>query len=162
MSAYTPRHCATVQRQPKPGPGPLALFFRRALRLVQRKPAVPAKYGTAGAAAAPLDTSLLGDPVLGNDMIAKVRDRWNDRHDGTQPSFALTRPVYIPSEAPPTGELPVLGGQLPRRTPGASLADNPPDPTPEQMRAEYFGQAPEYGQAPQLVVEPGLAKRVIP
>jgi len=91
-------------------PSALTLFFRRALRLVRRKPAVPgpdAIQGSApGDAATGTATTLLADarPVMGDAMIADVREQWNGWHDGTPvPTFTpataeADRAAYVSSQ----------------------------------------------------------------
>lgn len=121
------RHCAAARPS----------FFRRALRLPWRKPAVPAPHPGAGAVTPPGGRYACcscceeaGPCEPRDDHRAPCQDGCND---------------------------PVLGDRMiadVRREYGAGL------PAAGQMRQEYF--APHvYGQAPQLAVEPGLARRVI-
>jgi len=105
---HTGAHCA----QHAPLLACLPPFFRRALRMPWRKPAVPAALPSAGAATPPD-----GVPVLGTRLLSDVRSTWSAARfkEPADPGAGLAR-------------RPVNGrslGTLPRRTPGATLGRAP-------------------------------------
>jgi hypothetical protein len=171
MTAYRPLHASDVEvGEPQPSLlTPVAEFFRRALRMPWRRPAVPAAIATAGAA-----TTLLtppdGQPVLRDRMLSEVRAE----HDAMSPAAAHAQAMHEASEpylpavpasravtpvhagrAPWTGAQPVLDdealAELDRRAWVLSqLPANPARVTAGDMRRaiDSLRAMPAYGQAP--------------
>ena len=163
MTAPYPKHAFDVAPgEPQPSLlTPVAEFFRRALRMPWRKPAVPADVpaGTAaghypccahcedGSPCEPRDnhpapcTGGCNDPVLRDQMLAQVREQWNAWHDD------MPATGFKPSAAMDTGEFEVLDAKL--------------DAVLRPVNGRYLGTQPRrqpvYGERPQLEVERDMA-----
>lgn len=147
---------------------PVALFFRRALRMPWRERAVPADV-PAGAAAAgrpfadrfpccehcasgsPCDprdnhpkqcSDGCNAPALGDRMLSEVREQWNAWHDD------MPAQRFKPSAAMDTGEFAVLDAKV-----DAVL----PRPVNGQYRGTQPRRQPVYGERCQLDVERDMA-----
>jgi hypothetical protein len=160
-------------------PGPVAMFFRRAVAAVRRKPAVPAELPAGAATPTDAEPSAVSPEHVGFM-------RWVDlsEHDllsdteiaALRPRFTPARPVFTPSDAMTTGEFKALDAKV-----DVLLRGEHPYPplqrdremAAEADRAEYVRshvadcqRGPDmdtlqrvldglkvYGQAPQLAIE---------
>jgi hypothetical protein len=92
----------------------------------ERHCAVPSAHGRTDPYYCTLPAHHYGDPALGNDMLAQVRDQWNAWHDDDV--HARPRPTFTPSEQMDTGEFKILDAKVDavlRPVNGRSLGTQP-------------------------------------